>query len=121
MFGERGLDLSHFPAEILQKSLLQVSIGLSRFLADNAKALVQFFKDLLRDKCSSFYRLLVLWLLSLLSNLLIDFGLSFGPVSSIAEQHQKNFLCGSYWHSVPPAVSLSGGHQLNYASSNDAT
>ena len=56
-FGDRGLDLSYFLAEILQKSLLQLSRGLSRLFADDAEALVEFGEDLVRGECPCFYRL----------------------------------------------------------------
>src|SRR5580704_17914819 len=88
---DRGLDLSYFLAEILQKSLLQLSRGLSRLFADDAEALVEFGEDLVRGECPCLYRLLDLRFSCVLTNLLIDIRSPFGPISHIAEQHQENF------------------------------
>ena len=70
-FGNRRLDLSYLTAEILQKSFLQFSRGLSRFFADDAETFVEFLEDLLGDECPCFYRLLDLRLLGVLANLSI--------------------------------------------------
>jgi len=51
-FGDRGLDLRYFFAEILKKRFLQLSSGLSRLLADDAEAFVEFLENLLRDECT---------------------------------------------------------------------
>ena len=46
----------------------------------------------------------VLGFLGVLTNLLIDVRLPFGPISHIAKQHQKNFFRGFYWHCFSPVV-----------------
>jgi hypothetical protein len=99
---DRGLNLSYFLAEVLQKSFLQLSRGLFRLFADDAEAFVEFGEDLLRDECPRFYRLLDFRLLRVLTDLLIDLRLPFGPVSHIAEQHKENFFRASCWHRFSP-------------------
>src|SRR5215467_12465320 len=102
-FGERGLDLSYFLAEILQKSFLQLSRGLSRLFADDAEALIELGEYLLRGECPRFYRFLDFRLLRVLTDLLINLRLALGPVSHITEQHKENFSWVSYWHRLSPS------------------